>query len=106
MYINIVRIHVYNVIILSTLQVSNITKNGHNFQLTTYKTRTVCDLCGKMLWGVVFHGYQCSLCEINIHRYHCIGEVTAECAGKKNRLRKFSQHKKANCKSLPTKKYM
>ena len=55
-----------------------------------------------MLWGVVYHGYQCTLCEINIHRYHCIGEVTAECAGQGRRtikLRKSSQHKNVNRKS-------
>ena len=81
----------------SHLQPSTITKNGHTFQLTTYKTRTACDLCGKMLWGVIYHGYQCSLCEISLHRYHCISETTAECVGKKSRLRKPSLHKKVNC---------
>ena len=85
------------------MQPSAITKNGHTFQLTTYKSRTICNLCGKMLWGVVHHGYQCTLCEINIHQYHCIGEVTAECAGqggRKLKIRKSSQHKNINCETL------
>ena len=77
------------------LQQQTVGRNGHIFQLITYKTPTMCDLCGTMLWGVIYHGFQCTACEINIHRYCCVNEV-AECAGQikhKQWPRKLSAHR-------------
>jgi len=60
---------------------------GHTFNLTRFSTPTHCDQCQKLLWGVVYHGYQCSLCDINLHRYCCITELAAECAGQQKVIR-------------------
>ena len=37
-----------------------ITKHGHTLHLDTYCRPTTCDLCGKLLWGIIYHGYHCS----------------------------------------------
>ena len=33
---------------------------GHSFVLTFYRTFCVCDVCGRVLWGVGYQGYQCT----------------------------------------------
>ena len=37
-----------------------ITKYGHVLHLEIYNRPALCDLCGKQLWGIIYHGYQCS----------------------------------------------
>ena len=76
------------------LQIPSFSRNGHNFHLSAYKVRTNCDVCGLPLWGVIYHGYQCSLCEINIHKFCCHSDVQ-ECSllkKSKNQSRRSSSH--------------
>uniref|UniRef100_A0A8C5EI54 RAS guanyl-releasing protein 1-like n=1 Tax=Gouania willdenowi TaxID=441366 RepID=A0A8C5EI54_GOUWI len=55
--------------------------DAHNFQETTYKRLTFCDMCGGFLWGVIKQGYHCKDCGINCHR-HCRDLVRMECVKK------------------------
>lgn len=32
----------------------------HSFELTTFKSFTYCNVCNKLLWGVVNQGYTCT----------------------------------------------
>jgi len=39
----------------------------HSFELTTFKSFTYCNVCNKLLWGVVNQGYTCTKCGLNVH---------------------------------------
>jgi hypothetical protein len=77
---------------------STIQKHGHNLHLETYTRPAFCDLCNKQLWGIIYQGYQCSECRMNIHRYYCLGQLEQPCLGKNpgfmstSRKRRTSQH--------------
>ncbi|XP_019852976.1 PREDICTED: rho guanine nucleotide exchange factor 11-like [Amphimedon queenslandica] len=66
-------------------------KCGHSFQLSSYQKLTICHHCDRVLWGILYQGYQCSVCEMNVHRYGCIDENLETCSGKKKK--KFHDRK-------------
>ena len=50
-------------------------KCSHSFQLTVYQKYTVCDYCERVLWGILYQGYQCSgelmhMCTIMLGSWH------------------------------------
>ncbi|CAI8027711.1 Rho guanine nucleotide exchange factor 12 [Geodia barretti] len=77
---------------------NTIQKHGHNLHLETYTRPAFCDLCSKQLWGIIYQGYQCSECKMNIHRYYCLGQLEHPCLGKNpgfmstSRKRRIPQH--------------
>ncbi len=93
------------VFVCACAQIPTVSRNGHTFQLTSYRTPTNCDHCSRPLWGVVYHGYQCSICESSVHRYCCLSELS-ECSGQAKashskqarggHLRKLSTNRKQN----------
>ena len=65
---------------LLPFQTPTLSRSGHSFQLVSCKVATNCDHCGQPLWGVVYHGYQCCICEMNVHRFCCVSDA-GDCAG-------------------------
>ncbi|KAG8222209.1 hypothetical protein J437_LFUL001301 [Ladona fulva] len=57
-----------------------LTIKGHNFVLHQYYTVTHCNHCGLIIWGISPQGYQCTNCQMNIHRY-CYKSLEEICAG-------------------------
>eukprot|EP01137_Pigoraptor_chileana_P035442 Opistho-2@29455 len=41
---------------------------GHQLKICNYMTPTDCDMCGKLLWGLVRQGLKCEGCEFNFHQ--------------------------------------
>ena len=37
-----------------------LSKCGHSFQLMMYNRTMYCDHCERMLWGIMYQGYQCT----------------------------------------------
>ncbi|XP_046401357.1 rho guanine nucleotide exchange factor 11 isoform X3 [Ischnura elegans] len=56
------------------------TIKGHNFVLHQYYTVTHCNHCGLIIWGLSPQGYQCTNCQMNIHR-QCTRTLEENCAG-------------------------
>ncbi|XP_071449532.1 rho guanine nucleotide exchange factor 11 isoform X2 [Hetaerina americana] len=56
------------------------TIKGHNFVLHQYYTVTYCNHCGLIIWGISPQGYQCTNCQMNIHRL-CTRTLEENCAG-------------------------
>ncbi|XP_069952043.1 rho guanine nucleotide exchange factor 11 isoform X6 [Cherax quadricarinatus] len=61
----------------------------HHFNQHTYYSVTYCNHCGLIIWGIAPQGYQCTNCEMNIHK-SCAKQVEEVCIGqlhKKDRSR-------------------
>ncbi|XP_046859806.1 ras guanyl-releasing protein 3-like [Xenia sp. Carnegie-2017] len=50
----------------------------HNFQETTYLTRSYCEHCGGVLWGLIRQGLKCKDCGITVHK-SCKDQVVVDC---------------------------
>lgn len=48
---------------------------NHSFSSHTYKVPTVCQLCKKLLRGIVRQGMQCKDCKFNVHK-SCLEKMT------------------------------
>uniref|UniRef100_A0A6B0VH14 Putative guanine nucleotide exchange factor n=1 Tax=Ixodes ricinus TaxID=34613 RepID=A0A6B0VH14_IXORI len=57
-----------------------INTKGHHFQSQQYHCVTYCNHCQLIIWGVGDQGYQCSNCEMNIHKT-CVKVVEEQCIG-------------------------
>ncbi|XP_064470907.1 uncharacterized protein LOC135385494 isoform X2 [Ornithodoros turicata] len=57
-----------------------INTKGHHFQSQQYHCVTYCNHCQHIIWGVGDQGYQCSNCEMNIHKA-CVKVVEEQCIG-------------------------
>uniref|UniRef100_A0A131YRA1 Guanine nucleotide exchange factor n=1 Tax=Rhipicephalus appendiculatus TaxID=34631 RepID=A0A131YRA1_RHIAP len=53
---------------------------GHHFQSQQYHRVTYCNHCQHIIWGVGDQGYQCTNCEMNIHKT-CVRVVEEQCIG-------------------------
>ncbi|XP_077524953.1 rho guanine nucleotide exchange factor 11-like isoform X4 [Amblyomma americanum] len=60
---------------------------GHHFQSQQYHCVTYCNHCQHIIWGVGDQGYQCSNCEMNIHKT-CVRVVEEQCIGSLMRHKK------------------
>lgn len=69
-------------------KVKKFNRCGHNLQLSSYNRTYMCDHCERVLWGIHFHGYQCTVCEMNFHRYGCVDDPIDVCLSKKGFRRK------------------
>ncbi|XP_041372908.1 rho guanine nucleotide exchange factor 11-like isoform X4 [Gigantopelta aegis] len=65
------------------------THKGHQLTSQHYSSVTFCNQCRGLIWGVGYQGFQCQLCEINIHK-QCVDDLVEMCSGK---------HKKGDRKS-------
>ncbi|XP_045595690.2 rho guanine nucleotide exchange factor 12 isoform X4 [Procambarus clarkii] len=52
----------------------------HHFNQHTYYSVTYCNHCGIIIWGIAPQGYQCTNCEMNIHK-SCAKQVEEACIG-------------------------
>ena len=52
--------------------------SSHVFQTHTYRQQTLCDHCGRVLYGLIRQGLRCGNCRMNIHRW-CEASVHAVC---------------------------
>ncbi|XP_071526486.1 rho guanine nucleotide exchange factor 11-like isoform X12 [Panulirus ornatus] len=52
----------------------------HHFNQHTYYSVTYCNHCGLIIWGIAPQGYQCTNCEMNIHK-SCAKQVEEACIG-------------------------
>ncbi|XP_075547770.1 rho guanine nucleotide exchange factor 11-like isoform X1 [Dermacentor variabilis] len=57
-----------------------INTRGHHFQSQQYHCVTYCNHCQHIIWGVGDQGYQCTNCEMNIHKT-CVRVVEEQCIG-------------------------
>ncbi|CAN7983024.1 unnamed protein product [Ixodes hexagonus] len=57
-----------------------INTKGHHFLSQQYHCVTYCNHCQLIIWGVGDQGYQCSNCEMNIHKT-CVKVVEEQCIG-------------------------
>ncbi|XP_065644163.1 rho guanine nucleotide exchange factor 12 isoform X6 [Hydra vulgaris] len=55
--------------------------NGHQFVSMQYTNLTLCDYCDGLLWGIGTQGYQCQVCEINVHKRVCFKSLPDQCPG-------------------------
>lgn len=67
------------------------TVRGHNLQLHQYHEVTHCNHCQNIIWGVSPQGFQCSNCELNIHRA-CSKVLEENCPGPAQSKNKGGQH--------------
>ncbi|XP_032229131.1 rho guanine nucleotide exchange factor 12 isoform X5 [Nematostella vectensis] len=58
---------------------------GHHFVSTHYTSTTFCNHCSNLLWGIGDQGYQCSICEFNVHKVGCLESIEEMCPGPKKR---------------------
>jgi hypothetical protein len=77
-------------------KIKKISKYGHSFQLVTFNRTTLCDHCDNVLWGITFQGYQCTTCEMNVHRHGCIDDSIDSCTGKKKENRRRSTFRRTS----------
>ncbi|XP_076036458.1 rho guanine nucleotide exchange factor 12-like isoform X5 [Oratosquilla oratoria] len=52
----------------------------HHFNVQSYYSVTYCNHCGLIIWGIAPQGYQCTNCEMNIHKM-CAKRVEEVCIG-------------------------
>ncbi|XP_075211643.1 rho guanine nucleotide exchange factor 2 isoform X3 [Lycorma delicatula] len=57
-----------------------VTLKGHHFLAHQYYTVTYCNHCQLIIWGIGPQGYQCTNCQLNIHR-HCVKVLDENCPG-------------------------
>nr|XP_018910906.1 PREDICTED: rho guanine nucleotide exchange factor 11 isoform X3 [Bemisia tabaci] len=57
-----------------------VTVRGHNFVAHQYYTVTYCNHCQLIIWGIGPQGYQCTNCNLNIHR-PCVKTLEENCPG-------------------------
>ncbi|XP_046445840.1 uncharacterized protein LOC124195459 isoform X10 [Daphnia pulex] len=57
-----------------------LTAKGHHFVAHQYFSVTLCNHCGNVLWGTSPQGYQCTNCEMNIHK-GCVKVIEESCIG-------------------------
>uniref|UniRef100_F1KST7 protein kinase C n=1 Tax=Ascaris suum TaxID=6253 RepID=F1KST7_ASCSU len=55
-------------------------KVPHTFQVHSYKRPTVCQICKKLLKGLIRQGMQCRDCKYNCHK-KCAEQVAKDCPG-------------------------
>ncbi|XP_067675120.1 rho guanine nucleotide exchange factor 11-like isoform X5 [Haliotis asinina] len=67
---------------------------GHIFNLTHYTSTTFCSVCNGLIWGVGTQGFQCQVCELNVHK-QC-AEDTDPCAGKQKKSDRDKDKKRAS----------
>ncbi|XP_071095642.1 rho guanine nucleotide exchange factor 11-like isoform X11 [Haliotis cracherodii] len=67
---------------------------GHIFNLTHYTSTTFCGLCNGLIWGVGTQGFQCQVCELNVHK-QC-SEDAETCAGKQKKGDRDKDKKRAS----------
>lgn len=63
---------------------------GHHFTLHQYYEVQHCNHCQNLIWGVSPQGFQCSHCELNIHR-SCSKLLEENCPGPAPRKSKDAQ---------------
>ncbi|KAH9492855.1 Rho guanine nucleotide exchange factor 11 [Bulinus truncatus] len=64
---------------------------GHQFTLQHFCVTTNCNICGELIWGVGYQGYQCLTCKIPLHK-QCVDNQVESCGGKvKKRDRPISK---------------
>ncbi|CAF2783218.1 unnamed protein product [Rotaria sp. Silwood2] len=54
---------------------------GHRFVAKIFKTPTFCSICGDLLWGFAYKGFQCQRCDCVIHK-DCYDRGVHACTGK------------------------
>ncbi|CAF1047019.1 unnamed protein product [Rotaria sordida] len=52
----------------------------HCFYVHSYRSPTKCDICKRLLKGLVKQGYRCKDCKMNVHK-KCIPKATKNCRG-------------------------
>ncbi|CAF3281535.1 unnamed protein product [Rotaria socialis] len=55
---------------------------GHKFVAKVFKTPTFCSICGDLLWGFAYKGFQCQRCDCVVHK-DCYERCKHPCTGKK-----------------------
>ncbi|XP_057302148.1 rho guanine nucleotide exchange factor 12-like isoform X2 [Hydractinia symbiolongicarpus] len=63
------------------------TINGHQFVGMQYTYVTQCGFCQGLLWGIGTQGYQCTVCEFNVHKRSCAESLTEACPGSKGKAK-------------------
>lgn len=54
--------------------------NGHQYVAQQYFVPTYCHWCHQLFWGIGHQGFQCSHCEMNLHK-NCIEQMKEPCPG-------------------------
>ncbi|KAH6930896.1 hypothetical protein HPB50_020646 [Hyalomma asiaticum] len=65
---------------------------GHHFQSQQYHCVTYCNHCQHIIWGVGDQGYQCTNCEMNIHKA-CVRVVEEQCIGSLRQKKAKKNHR-------------
>ncbi|CAF4627685.1 unnamed protein product [Rotaria sp. Silwood1] len=55
---------------------------GHRFVAKIFKIPTFCSICGDILWGFAYKGFQCQRCDCVVHK-NCFDRGIHPCTGQK-----------------------
>ncbi|CAG0890291.1 unnamed protein product [Darwinula stevensoni] len=68
---------------------------GHHFIPQQFSCVTYCNHCTCVIWGIGPQGYQCTHCELNVHKW-CVREVEEDCVGAMHKPDKKSRDRISN----------